>query len=560
MKKLKLLLIGYVLFFLIIIAKLFYLQILLPNYEKKIEYLQVKKILPKRGEIYDRNNQALVLNQNTYLLFFEPKKIKTKNKEVLIKKLDSLLKIGQTTLEAKLETTGFWVPVKGNIEENLKKKIEKLKLDGIGFEEESRRFYPEGSIAAHLLGFVGKNEKGDNIGYFGIEGFWEKDLAGLPGVLKSERDLFGRPIFVGTQEKLDAEDGRDLILTIDKSVQWSVKEILKSGIERYQAKEGCVIVAEPTTMEIISLVCLPDFDPSQYYKFNETYFKNPAISNLYEPGSIFKPLVMAAAFQEKSLRPSDYYYEFGPVEIDGYQIRTWDNKYEGKISMARIIEKSSNVGMVYIGEKLGKKKLLRYLALFGVGEMTGIDLQGEVKGFVREEKDWYPIDYATATFGQGIVVTPIQMIRAFSAIINGGKIMKPFVVKEVIEKKTTNKEEKRLVGRPEVVRKILDQKVSETMKSILESAVENGEIHWAKPKGYRLGGKTGTAQVAIRGHYDPSKTIASFIGFGPINKPKFVILVTLKEPKTSPWGSETAAPLFFEIAKELLVYYNIAPE
>lgn len=559
MIKLKFLIIIYTLFLLVIIGKLFYLQVLTSESEKKIDYLQVKKIIPRRGEIYDRNNQALVINQTTYLIYLEPKNVKTKEK--FIEGIDRVLKIGKATIEAKLNEKNLWVPLKSGVDEKTKKNLMNLKLAGLGFEEEQRRFYPEGSVAAHLIGFVGKNEKGDNIGYFGIEGYWEKDLAGLPGVVKSERDLLGRPIFIGTQEKLAAEDGRDLILTIDKSVQWIVKETLKTGLERYQAKEGCVLVANPNTMEILALSCLPDFDPNQYYKFNEGFFKNPAISSLYEPGSIFKPLIMAAAFQEKKIRPSDIYNETGPINIDGYQIKTWDNKYEGRISMTRIIEKSSNVGMVYIGEKLGRKKILFYLKQFGLGELTGIDLQGEVSGFLREEKDWYPIDYATATFGQGIVVTPIQMIRAFSAIINGGKILKPFLVREVVNKSDSHKKkEKKFLGKPHVIRKIIDEKNSEIMKKILQLAVENGEIHWAKPKGYQIGGKTGTAQVAIRGHYDPSKTIASFIGFAPVNKPKFVILVTLKEPRTSPWGSETAAPLFFEIAKELLVYYNISPE
>lgn len=553
MTKINLLLLFFLTMFLAIIGKLFYWQILKSNDLKKIDYLQVKKIQPKRGEIYDRFYQPLVLNENSYLLYVEPKKIK--NKEEFIKKIDSLTKLGKATIEGKINNDKYWVALKSGIDEETKIKLINLKLRGIGFEEEMRRFYPEGSLAAHLLGFVGKNEKGENIGYFGIEGYWEKDLAGFPGILKSERDILGMPIFVGIQEKIEEEDGRNLVLTIDKSIQMMVKEKLKSGLKRYDAKEGCIVVADPNTLEIIALSCLPDFDPNNYFKFSEDYFKNPIISNLYEPGSIFKPLVLAAAINEKKVRPSDIYNEVGPINIDNLQIKTWDNKYEGKITITRIIEKSSNVGMVYIGEKLGKKKLLMYLNKYGIGEITGIDLQGEISGFLKEEREWYPIDYATATFGQGVAVTPIQMITAFASIINGGKLLRPFVVKEIIKN-----EDKKIVGELKVRREIINYQTSEIMKRILESAVENGEIHWVKPKGYRIGGKTGTAQVAIKGHYDPSKTIASFIGFAPIDKPKFIILVSLREPKTSPWGSETAAPLFFEIAKEMFIYYNIAPE
>lgn len=541
-------------FFLIflIVIKLFLIQVVFSDKYNLNHYLRVKKIFPNRGKIFDRNLDPLVLNQITYLAYSEPKEIE--NKKEFIEKIDSILKIGKSTLEAKLNTDKLWVPLASKVDEETKKKIISLKLKGIGFEEEQRRFYPEGSLAAHLLGFVGKNEKGENVGYFGIEGYWEKELSGLPGVFKTERDLLGKPIFIGVQSKFEPEDGSDLVLTIDRTIQAISKEKLTSGLKRYGAKEGCIIIADPKTLEILSLCCLPDFDPDKYYQFSERYFKNPAISNVYEPGSIFKPLIMAAAFNEKVLKPSDFYQEEGPVEISGYQIRTWDNKYEGKISMTRIIEKSSNVGMVYVGQKLGNKKILEYLKAYGVGELTGIDLQGEVAGFIREEKEWSPVDYATATFGQGIVVTPIQMIRAFSSLINGGEILKPYVVGEI---RSRNKIIKK---KPIKIRQVITKHLSEIMKKILQSAVENGEVKWAKPKGYQIGGKTGTAQIPIKGHYDPTKTIGSFIGFAPVDDPKFIILVTLREPSTSSWGSETAAPLFFEIAKELLVYYNIAPE
>lgn len=551
MKKLNFLLWIFTLALLAIIVKLFFIQIISSSSFSQ-NYLQLRKIPPTRGIIFDRHYQPLVTNQVTYLLYIEPNKIT--DKEVFIGKIEKIIHLGKATLEAKLKTGKYWVPVVNQLDEKVKREIMRLKLEGVGFEENKRRYYPEGSLAAHLLGFVGKNEKGEDIGYFGIEGYWDKDLAGLPGILKTERDILGVPIFVGVQDKVEAEDGADLILTIDKTVQMLAKEKLKLGLERYGAREGCIIVANPSTMEILSLVCLPDFDPNKYYQFSEEYFKNPAISNLYEPGSIFKPLIMAAALNEKKISLSEFYNEKGPIEIDGYEIRTWNNKYEGKISITRIIEKSSNVGMVYVGEKLGREKILFYLKQFGVGELTGIDLQGEVAGFLREKKDWYPIDYATVTFGQGIVVTPIQMVRAFSSLVNGGIIFKPFVVKEI------KRGDETLRIRPQKERQVISVLVSEKIKKILESAVENGEVRWAKPKGYRIGGKTGTAQVPIKGHYDPTKTIASFIGFAPVDNPKFIILVMLKEPSASPWGSETAAPLFFELAKELLVYYNIAPE
>jgi len=538
--------------FLIIFFRLFQLQILNHSSSKIFDYLAERKIFPERGRIFDRFFNPLVLNNNSYFIYFEPKKIS--DPKEIIKKISLILSINESSISSKFNKNRDWIPIT-IINKEKKEEIEKLKIDGVGFEYVLKREYPEASLAAHLLGFVGKNYQGEDVGYFGVEGYYNKDLIGLPGFIRSEKDLLGRPILIGEQEIVEPENGRDLILTIDKNIQGMSKEKLKKGIERYQAESGCVIVAEPYSMAILALVCLPDYDPKSYFLFSEKYFRNPAISDLYEPGSVFKPLIMAAAINEKKVKPNDFYYERGPITIGGYKIKTWDDKYEGKISMKRILEKSSNVGMVYVGEKLGRDKLYSYLKKYGFGEPTGIDLQGEVSGYLKPKTEWYPIDFSTVTFGQGIAVTPIQMIRAFSAIINGGCIFRPYVVLKI-----ASADGKEKVIKPKKERQVITKITSEIMKKMLVEVVENGEVKWVKPKGYSLGGKTGTAQVPIKGHYDPHKTIASFIGFGPSKKPKFLILVVLRQPKTSPWGSETAAPLFFEIAKELLIYYNISPE
>ncbi|HLL61007.1 MAG TPA: penicillin-binding protein 2 [Candidatus Nitrosocosmicus sp.] len=550
MNRLRYLFYFFNLLLLLIVVKLFFVQIFASEKFASNNYLQTKKILPARGEIFDRNKQPLALNKTTYQLFVEPQRIK--NKEKLVKDINKIISMGEATLEAKIDMSKLWVPITTNLSKEKKDKLAKLQLEGIGFDEETKRFYPESSMSAHLLGFLGKNENGEDKGYFGLEGFYQKDLMGLPGVLKTERDLFGNPIVIGVQDKLNGDNGRDLVLTIDKNIQLMVKNHLKDGIKRYGAKEGCVIVADPNTMEIIALSCLPDFDPGTYYKFSENTYKNPAISTLYEPGSIFKPLITAAGLNERVIKPDDTMNETGPTQIGEYKVKTWDDKYAGKVTMTQILEKSSNVGMVHIGQKLGSKKLMKYLNKFGIGQLTDIDLQGEVPGFIKPEGSWYEIDYATATFGQGIVVTPIQMITAFSSIINGGHMMRPYIVKEVIS--STGEVNK---VKPQEKYRVIDDRSSMLIRKMLESTVEHGEIRYAKPKGYKMGGKTGTAQIPIEGHYDPSKTIASFIGFAPVDKPRFVVLVSLKEPSTSIYGSETAAPLFFEVAKDLLVYYNM---
>lgn len=538
--------------FIAVIAKLFYLQVLHPVTSTSNLYLTTQKITPERGRIYDRFGLPLVLNKPSNLVYIEPKKIS--NKFELVEKMHGLLALDEATIEAKIDESKDWIAIKNGVDLETKRKIAALNIAGVGFQEEFKRYYPEASLAAHILGFVGKSSDGSDIGYFGIEGYYDKDLTGLSGFLKSERDYLGRPIFLGTQEKVDPENGRALYLTIDKSIQELVKKRLISGMETYKAKEGCVIVAEPYSGEILALVCLPDFDLEKYYSFSESYFRNPAISDAYEPGSTFKPFIMAAALEERKIKPQDFYNEEGPIKIGEYTIKTWNNQYEGKINMTRILEKSSNVGMVYIGKKLGSSKLYDYLRRYGFGQPTGVDLQGELGGSLKQKSAWYDIDYATATFGQGIAVTPLQMIRAFASLINGGQLMKPFIVKKMKSEYRQNTIE------PVIIDRVISNRTSEIIKKMLVSTVENGEFKWAVPEGYQIGGKTGTAQIPIAGHYDPSKTVASFIGFAPASKPKFIAIVILKEPQTSPWGSETAAPLFFEIAKEILVYYNIAPQ
>lgn len=548
--KIKIVFLFFVVFYIAIVAKLFILQVVLSPTNKS-PYLKITQINPVRGKIFDKNDQPLVLNQNSYQLYLEPKKID--NIDRLVHSLSEILEIPEASVSAKIDMTKYWLAIQNGLTQEQKDKIDKLNLKGVGFDYQTKRFYPEASLSAHLLGFLGKNDKSEDVGYLGLEGFYDRDLRGLPGFVETERDIIGRPILIGVQQRVEPENGRDLTLTIDKTVQEISKKKLLEGLDLYKAKKGCVITVNPKTLAILALVCLPDYDLDKYYQFSEDFYKNSAIADLYEPGSVFKPLIMAAALEEKKIKPNDIYDETGQVVIGEYNIKTWNDKYEGKISMTRILEKSSNVGMVYIGEKLGEKKIYEYLEKYGFGQYTNIDLEGESSGYLKPKSDWYPIDYATVTFGQGIAISPIQMIRAFSSIINGGFLMKPYVVQKIVSGNKVTE------IKPKIEKRIISSLTSETIKKMLVSTVENAEAKWSRPKGYVIGGKTGTAQVPIKGHYDSSKTIASFIGFAPADDPKFLTFVVLYEPKSSPWGSETAAPLFFEIAKQLIVYYNISP-
>lgn len=548
--KIKLIFLIFIAFYVTLVVRLFFLQVLYSPSSKSV-YLKTNKLNPIRGRIYDQKDQSLVLNQNSYQLYVEPKKVKDKDK--LLHLLSESLKVEEASISPKLDMSKDWVAIASGLTQEQKEKLDKLNLKEIGFDYQTKRFYPEASLSAHILGFLGKDSEGEDVGYLGLEGFYNRDLRGLPGFVETERDIAGRPILIGVQQRVEAENGRDLILTIDKNIQEISKRRLLEGLEKYKAKKGCIITADPKTMAILSLVCLPDYDLEKYYLFNENFYKNLAISDLYEPGSVFKPLIVAAALEEKKIKPSDTFNETGQISVGEYNIKTWNDKYEGKISMTRILEKSSNVGMVYIGEKLGNKKIYNYLEKYGFGQNTGIDLEGEASGYLKPQNNWYPIDYATVTFGQGIAVTPIQMIRAFASIINGGDLMKPYIVQKIVSNNKTTE------IKPKVERKIISRSTSDIIRKMLVSTVENAEAKWDRPKGFSIGGKTGTAQVPIKGFYDASKTIASFIGFAPASDPKFLTFVVIYEPQTSIWGSETAAPLFFEIAKDLIVYYNISP-
>lgn len=507
-----------------------------------------------RGEIMSNDEKPLVRNSSAFLVFAEPKKIT--DKEIFAQKVGELLNIDEATISARIANEHLvWSKLARKIDTETKNKLQELNIDGLGFETESKRYYPESSMAAHLLGFVGSDENSEDKGYFGIEGYYDRVLKGKKGLLTQEKDAKGMPILVGGVKRLPAEDGATIELFVDRSVQFILEQKLASGIARYGAKSGLVVVMDPKTGAILGSAAFPSYDPASWGEFDPMNFPNPLVAQLYEPGSTFKTVIMAAALNERLIDEKSKYKEEGPVKISGYQIRTWNDEYHGEMTMTEILERSSNPGMVYVGQKLGKEKLLRYIRNFGFGTATGIDLEGEENANLRDDEEWGEIDLATATFGQGIAVTPLQMVRAVGAIANEGKLVEPHVAKRLIDPsgKVTQIKTK-------TIRDVIRPATARTITNMMISAVDKGDAKWAKPPGYRIAGKTGTAQIPVAGHYDTEKTIASFVGFAPADDPKFVMLVLLREPSTSPWGSETAAPLFFTIAKELFAYYSISPK
>jgi cell division protein FtsI/penicillin-binding protein 2 len=447
-----------------------------------------------------------------------------------------------------------WVPLEKDLNEQTKTAIESLNLSGLGFESYQLRSYPESSMAAQLLGFVGSDGTGRPKGYFGLEGFYNLELYGQPGLVSQDKDALGKPIIIGQYQKTNSIDGRHLVTHLDRGLQLIIETELHQALDYYQALSGEVVIMEPKTGAIMALASLPAYDPSDYRSFASEQFRLPAVADTYEPGSTFKTIIMAGAIETGAVTPETVCDNpcAGPVSIGQYQIKTWDGVYNPGQTVREILMRSDNTGMVFIANKMGQETFLKNLDNFGIGLPTGIDLQREAIAPLRSS--WANIDIATGSFGQGLAVNSLQMVAAVGALANGGNMMQPQVVDYLVEEGKVIDREPKILSRP------VSPETAKIMTQLMVDAASEGEAKWAIPKGYRIAGKTGTAQVAIAGHYDASKTIASFIGFAPAENPRFVMLVKLQEPLSSPWASETAAPLWVDIAKKIFIYYNISPE
>ena len=577
MDRLKIFQIIIILVAAIIIGRLFYWQFL--NKVESKSPLAQDEIPAPRGEIFTRDGFPLVANQEAFLLYAKPKEIKDQEQAakalapylISEKYATSEAELSENDLEQKQEEIEkkeeeiqrrlgdkslFWVQIARKVPLLVKEFLEAKNIKGIGFEPDQKRYYPEASMAARLLGFVGSDQFGQDTGYFGLEGYYDRKLRGKAGKLGLESDPLGLPILVGKYKPQTPEKGSSLYLSLDRVIQFIVEDKLAKAVERYGAKSGTVIIANPKTGKITAMATFPTYNPGLRLEFSEDQYRNPAVADSYEPGSTFKLITMSAALDLGLVDPNTRCNVCsGPRKIGGFEISTWNKKYYPDSTISEVIIHSDNVGMTFVSEKLGLDSFYDYIIKFGFDRPTGIDLQEETSGTIRRKQEWRQIDLATASFGQGLAVTPIQMVQAVSAIANGGKLISPKVVDYV---KNSKGEIEKI--EPDNQRQVISKKAAAQITEMMVSAVENGEAKAFAPQGYRIAGKTGTAQIPLAGHYDPNKTIASFVGFAPANDPKFVMLVLFNQPSASPFGSETAAPTFFEIAKEIFNYWGITPK
>lgn len=454
-------------------------------------------------------------------------------------------------------------PLKRKVDENKLNELLARDLPGIYHFMETFRYYPEGDVGAHLSGFVGYYEDGMR-GLYGLEGFFDTELTGKMGHVKTERSAGGNLIIIKDREYIAPINGVDLVLTINRSIQFEVCGELKDSVERYDADSGTVIVMEPNTGAIVAMCSEPAFDPNNYNEEEDiNVFNNPAVFEAYEPGSIFKVFTMAAGLDQGEITPESTYEDKGFIMIEGWPKPIKNSDYDsrgghGVVNMITVLEESLNTGSIHVMESVGAEKFAEYVKNFGFGEKTGIELETEGPTNIQSLTRSYirPVEAATASFGQGITATPLQLVTAYSAIANGGYLMKPYVVGEMVYP-----DGKRETTRPREIRRVISERTALLLSGMMVKVVDGGHAKLAEVPGYFVAGKTGTAQVAsreARGY--GGETIHTFVGFAPVDEPKFVMLVKFKNPKKVTYAASSAAPAFGRLAEFILNYYQVPKE
>ncbi|MCL5795491.1 MAG: penicillin-binding protein 2 [Patescibacteria group bacterium] len=522
----------------------------------KDQHTVVKNLEPKRGEILtndfaDGEKYPLATNIEKYDVNVIPKNVK--NKEKIAEVLSPLLEIGKNEIFDKINNDKLYIPpLKKKIEKDLAQKIMDLNLEGVVITSEDVRYYPEGDFASQLLGFV----NAENIGNYGIEGYYDSVLKGEGGKVKAEKDAWGRLISINQPQNI--RDGSSLLLTVDHNVQYQVEAKLKEAMERYSADNGSIIVMNPKTGGILAMASYPSYDPN---KFNEVatdkqdVFINPAISKVWEPGSILKSMTMGAGLDTKKVEPDTEDVFSNMTVVQGYEIHTAQDKAFGRETMTQVLENSDNVAMVWLADKIGNDELYKYLEKFGFNSKTGIDLSGETNGTMAKLSSWRDITRATISFGQGISLTPLQVLAAYAVIANSGKFVTPYIVDKIIKENGEI-----ITTQPKIGQEVISADNAAKLGGMLVSVVENGHGKKAQVPGYNVAGKTGTAQIPKpEGGYYEDRHVGSFAGFLPAEDPKFAMIVRLENPKNVEWAESSAAPIFGEIAQWLVNYYQIKP-
>ncbi|MDS1029570.1 stage V sporulation protein D [Bacillota bacterium LX-D] len=516
----------------------------------------------KRGIIYDTKGKELAVSISTDSVGAFPTEIKSAEKKQpgitkeIAQKLAGVLGIPEEKVYRAITKQTSFIWIKRKIGFSAGPKIKKMDLPGIEVYEESQRYYPNGNLAAHILGFAGI----DNQGLEGLEVTYDQELRGVPGKIVVEFDAAGRTIPEAVHKYINPVDGHNLVLTIDETIQYIVERELDKVMAEKQAKSATIVIMDPKTGSILALGSRPTYNPNNYKDYPVENWRDIAISNSYEPGSTFKIITAASALEEGVVHENDSFYCRGYATVGKETIKCWRwYRPHGSESFVEGVENSCNPVFVELGLRMEEKSkglLYDYLKAFGFGKKTNIELRGEAKGIMIPPSRLKSIDVATISMGQSISVTPLQLVRAVSAVANGGKLMKPRLVKEIRGKdgnliKTVE---------PQVEKQVVSEQTAKKLTGILEGVVSKGTGRNAYIPGYRVGGKTGTAQKPGPGGYMQGKFVASFIGIAPVNDPRLVCLVVVDEPKGVYYGGQVAAPVFKRVVEDSLRYLNVAPQ
>jgi len=542
-QRVKLLSLAIFFTFIALTGRLFYWQIIKgPELREKAksQTYKLEKISPERGQIYSSDNFPLVLNQISYQISIYKPNLKDDLNNVIdqINTVypDFIITNQKNIDNFKNNSSQKWITFPTFFTSQQK---DQLKIAGLEFQKIDKRFYPEGDMAKELTGIVAKNSQGTIIGYGGLEAYYQKQLTGKTGFIWAPQDATGKTILTKKSWSSDAVNGRNIYTSINRSAQFYVEKLLQEGIDKYNADSGSITIIEPKTGAILAISNITASSSASV-----SAIKNPAISDLFEPGSIFKPIIVSMGLDKKSIDTNFICTHCNqPHQIGQYAITNWNDELHPDSSLQDIIKNSDNIGMSFVIERIGLNNFLEYYKKLGLNQKTGIDLQGEAKATMKE--NWPEIDLATASFGQGIQVTQISMLQAFNTIANDGILVKPRVANYFTQNDQIINNKK-----PESYR-VFSTDTTDKVKTILKYSVENGVVAPMKDKSIEVCAKSGTAQIAVKGGYTDSATIASYIGFSPCYNPKFTMIVTINNPKSSPWGSSTAAPIWYDLALKL---------
>lgn len=511
------------------------------------------RIVATRGNVLDASGQYLAVSTVAYRVSVSPRLLTQSERDALAPVLAGLLELPEeqvatslaredTEYEVLADGVPFWTAME----------IQDLRKSALRLEVAFGREYPDGDLASAVLGFRMTRDKGQ--AQYGLEQYWDAELSGRDGMWRGISDLWGQQILVNESGYVPAEDGVDLLLTLDRNIQRRAEEILRETIEEYEAVDGSIVVLDPRTGGILAMAEFPGYSPAAYwYVSSSDVYVNGAVSTAYEPGSVFKPLTIAAALEARVILPTDTYDDRGEIIVGGHRIFNSDLRPHGTTTMTELLAYSRNVGAAHVASLLGPTRFYETVRKFGFSEITGVDLWGEAAGVMRVPGNqyWHMSDLGANSYGQGLSATPLQVAAAFGALANRGVLMRPYIVAEERYPDRTE------VRRPFPVRQVVSPAVAEQVSTMLADAVEMGMQKAAVP-GYRLAGKSGTAGIGEEG-YVSGDAIVSFVGYGPLPDPRFVILAKFDKPEQGRWGVEVAAPAFQQMAKYLIDYYGIPP-